>query len=41
MASPKPEFIHMHTSDKGAAIRSFCLLHEIRGKAKEILGTVV
>lgn len=40
MASPKPEFIHMHTSDKRAAIRNCCLPHEIRG-AKVILDIIV
>lgn len=38
MASPKPEFIHMHTSDKRVAIRNCCLPHEIR--AKVILDTI-
>lgn len=41
MASPKPEFIHLHTSDKMAAIRRFCLFHEIKGRAKLTLGTIV
>ncbi|KAF2974371.1 hypothetical protein EK904_009931 [Melospiza melodia maxima] len=39
MASPKPEFIHMHTSDKRADIRNCCLPQEIRRPKLSLLQT--